>query len=316
MPLIKYDSSIRLKGVRREVLDHCASIIAEYDQMGYSLTLRQLYYQLVARDLLPAQWADPATGSTNNVRSYKKVGDIVGDGRMAGIIDWNAIEDPLRTTKGNNHWNSPDEIIDAVAKQYMIDKWADQEYRVEVWVEKNALEDVVSRAARACDVSYLACRGYTSLSSMWKSAMSLAAYAKKGQTPVILHLGDHDPSGIDMSRDIEDRTRMFMGETGSSLIFKRIALNMDQIEKYDPPPNPAKETDSRCKGYKAEHGDESWELDALDVRVIDKLIRDEVAKHCDSHRFKKLSAREREERALLAATSENWPKIASMVNRL
>lgn len=77
---------------------------------------------------------------------------------------------------------------------------------------------------------------------------------------VILHLGDHDPSGIDMTRDISDRLELF----GADVEVKRIALNWDQIDEFTPPPNPAKLSDSRAGAYIAEYGDESWELDALE----------------------------------------------------
>src|SRR5436190_19129181 len=104
------------------MIDKCNKLIATYSAQGYSLTLRQLYYQFVSRDWLPAEWADPNTGSTNNQKSYDKLGIIVGDGRMAGLIDWNAIEDRTRNIDGNTHWTSPASIIRAVANQYQIDK--------------------------------------------------------------------------------------------------------------------------------------------------------------------------------------------------
>jgi len=94
-----------------------------------------------------------------------------------------------------------------------------------------------------------------------------------GQRPIVFHLGDHDPSGIDMTRDNRDRLSLF---AGVDITVVRLALNMEQIERYRPPPNPAKVTDSRFEAYQREYGDESWELDALNPEVIHNLIENNV----------------------------------------
>lgn len=278
MPLKKY-KNIRFSAEKTEIVNHINRIVPEYDKLGYSLTLRQVFYQFVARDLFPESWADSETGSTNNEKSYKKLGDIISDGRLAGLIDWNAIVDRTREIDGNNHWDSPATIVQSCASQFQLDKWSSQKYRVECWVEKDALEGVVGKAAKALDVQFFSCRGYASMTSIWDAGQRLKEYAKAGQVPVILHLGDHDPSGIDMSRDIEERVKLFMDGLGGEMVFKRIALNMDQVTTYSPPPNPAKVTDSRFKKYQEEFGDESWELDALDPTVIDTLVTEEVLKY-------------------------------------
>lgn len=137
--------------------------------------------------------------------------------------------------------------------------------------EKDALLDPIERAARAADVPYLACRGYVSLSAMWQASQR---FSEDGRPVVLIHLGDHDPSGIDMTRDIDARLNEVFAE--ADVTVKRIALNMDQIEQYHPPPNPAKITDSRAAGYIQEFGRESWELDALAPDVIEQLITDEI----------------------------------------
>jgi hypothetical protein len=149
------------------------------------------------------------------------------------------------------------------------------------WVEKDALIDVVQRAVGGLNATSFSCRGYTSSSEIWGAARRIEGYLRSPDVEhvTILHLGDHDPSGIDMTRDIGDRVREFVvgdGYPGRKLRIKRIALNMDQIEQYDPPPNPAKDTDSRFAGYVTQYGEESWELDALEPKVLVDLIRGEV----------------------------------------
>lgn len=101
----------------------------------------------------------------------------------------------------------------------------------------------------------------------------------KGQRPIVFHLGDHDPSGIDMTRDNRDRLEMF---AGTPVIVQRLGLNMDQIEQLKPPPNPTKLTDSRAEAYVQRFGQESWELDALDPSYIRSLIGNAVERIRDS----------------------------------
>jgi len=260
MSLIKYIEK-DFRGPSLTIIDKANEIIQEYRKQGFVLTLRQLYYQFVARDLVP-----------NTTQSYKRLGGIINDGRLAGLIDWEAIEDRTRNVSSQAHWESPADILRACASQYRIDKWARQANRPEVWIEKEALAGVVEGVCQELDISFLSCRGYTSQSEMWSSSQRLAGMARSGQTPIILHFGDHDPSGIDMTRDIKGRLELFMG----GLDLRRLALNMDQVKKHKPPPNPAKTTDSRFIGYVQMYGPDSWELDALEPAMICELIREAV----------------------------------------
>lgn len=151
MKICYIEKSFAAKSVK--VIDLCNGIIAEYTKQGYSLTLRQLYYQLVARGHIG-----------NRTTEYKRLGSIVNDARLAGLIDWDAIEDRTRNVKTIASWTSPQEIVDACADSFAYDHWADQPCHVEVWVEKEALAGVIDRAATRLDVPHLSCRGYMSQS--------------------------------------------------------------------------------------------------------------------------------------------------------
>lgn len=314
----------------RAVIAQANQICADYAAQGYDLTLRQLYYQFVARDLIE-----------NSQRSYKRLGSIVNDARLAGSLDWDYIVDRTRNVEIPTSWESPAHIIEAAAQSYRIDRWEGQPYRIEVWVEKDALGGVIERACERDRVPWFSCRGYTSQSEIWGAAQRLRGYVDDGQVPVILHLGDHDPSGIDMTRDIRERLSMFMtqdwlnqampdvqrvtrgdiwehmaewihhirGENdlpnsdGDSddmpLIVERIALNSDQVDQYQPPPNPAKLSDSRAREYVLMHGYDSWELDALEPTVLGELIHDSIDEYRHEDLYQEALERESTERARL-----------------
>ena len=337
MPRIAY-RDINFRQATLEIIRAANAICAEYAAAGYSLTLRQLYYQFVARGLI-----------ANKQSEYKRLGSIVDDARYAGLLDWNYIVDRTRRMRELPHWgdgpeeepeNNAHSFITAVMPQFRIEKWATQPLRMEVWIEKDALIDVIARPANALDIPYFACRGYNSTSNAWDAARRIEGYYDAGaERVVILHLGDHDPEGIDMSRDIEARFRTFLDGDGyqqgwsdmtagefnadsnqpDMLAFeiRRIALNMDQVRQYNPPPNPAKETSSRYTGYVDQFGTTtSWELDALDPPTIDALIRAEVESERDADLWEAAEHNERVGKELLEKTSANWNEVVEYLGTL
>ena len=272
------------------LLDVINSIIDEYSAGGYSLTVRQTYYQLVARGLIP-----------NNGKSYDRVQGLISDGRLAGLVSWTAIEDRGRTLRGYETQRSPGAAVRQAAAHYKLDLWAGQRFRPEVWVEKAALEGVVERICSQLRVDFYATRGYDSQSQSWAAGRRFADYVARGQTPVVLHLGDHDPSGIDMTRDNTERLALFAGFRVSVV---RIALNYDQVLRYAPPPNPAKMSDSRAESYVRQYGDESWELDALDPRVMQDLIEEHVLRMRDEQAWSERLAEEVADKRLMEEFAE------------
>lgn len=260
MPKIEYQS-YRFYPVTLRLIEKADAILSEHFDNGYRLTLRQLYYQFVGLTLIP-----------NTLKSYNNLKGTISRARLAGLLDWDHMVDRSRRLGEWASWENPEELLEENVAVYTIDKWADQKYRVEVWVEKDALADVVMQAVRPWQVPYFSCRGYTSTSSLWEAGNRLAGYQDDGQTPVIIYLGDHDPSGLDMTRDIGERTRLFMG----GVDVQRIALSIEQVEEFRLPPNPTKVTDSRSPLYMARHGRKSWELDALKPDYIKAIIEAKI----------------------------------------
>lgn len=355
MPKICYQKITFRDADKIDAVSTANRLIETYQRQGYILTLRQLYYQFVAKDLFSesrkwswtgAKWVRDSAGTKNAEPNYKWLGDVVADARMGGYIDWEAVEDRTREIDAVSHWETPSAILRTCHNSFRVDKWTTQKTRIEVWVEKDAIEGIAKKAAHAQDVPLFSCRGYGSLSSLWESANRLKEHIKKGQKVVLLHLGDHDPSGIDMSRDIADRLNKFIwtdlirevaghfdeddkkGENFSGLVIdtasreygfdeedlwekkvievRRIALTMDQINQYNPPPNPAKATDARYKEYQKLHGDESWELDALEPSVLDSLITSEIDKIKDHELYAQREGEEKGHRDQLKAASDHW----------
>ena len=255
---------------RQKTLDQIEvmnEIIADYMADGYRLTVRQLYYQLVSRNEIP-----------NTERSYQNTISLVSNARLGGLMDWNAIEDRTRAVRSQNHWNNVEQIIRATISNYYLDRWDNQKYRPIVMIEKDALIGVIQSMCDRLDVPYLSCRGYASQTVLRNYGYGrMATQIMRNKHPVILHLGDLDPSGLDMSRDLSERLAMFSdGIEGIDFTFKRIALSMEQVDELQPPPNPAKVTDSRFEAYREIYGEESWELDALPPAYINDLLKKEI----------------------------------------
>ena len=245
------------------VILQAIAILDEYADQGYDLSLRQLYYQLVSRDLIP-----------NTDRDYKRLGGIVKNARLAGVMDWEMIVDRGRWTDFQSTWETPAEIMAAAVADFRIDKWETQGRHIEVMVEKAALEGVLIPVCHELQVRFTANKGYLSTSAMYKIGKRLRHFAWMGKTCHVLYLGDHDPSGLDMDRDIYDRLDMF-SEGGVDGV-KRLALTMDQINEYNPPENPTKLKDSRASDYIYQYGMSSWELDALEPSVLAELVTSAV----------------------------------------
>lgn len=277
------EHNFRAKNMR--IVEKANEIIGSYEAQGFKLTLRQLYYQFVAQDLLQ-----------NNQKSYDNLGGIVKKAREAGLISLDAIEDRTRWLRNKSHWNNPQQILNAAIKSYEVDKWENQLYRPEVWIEKDALVGVIERVCEELDVPYFSCRGFGSLSELWRAGQRFKRYIEGGQRPLVIHLGDHDPSGIDMTRDNAKRLSLFAENT---IQIQRIALNHEQVEEYSPPPNQAKKTDSRARGYIEKYGASSWELDALDPSVIVGLVRDAIDSVRDQSLWQEAEQREKDGRVQL-----------------
>lgn len=228
------------------IIDICNNIIDEYIQQDLKLTLRQLYYQLVSKNVI-----------SNSEREYSRLSDIVSSARLAGLVDWDAIEDRVRRSHRKSEFDNLEDLIHSAISSYRLPRWKEQQYYVELWVEKDALAGVLLPIADKYHVTLMVNRGYSSQSAMYESAQRITSrmIEYNNKTGMILYLGDFDPSGEDMVRDIQERMNLF----GVDVSVVKLALTMEQVKEYNPPPNPAKISDPRAYAFIEKFGKYSWE---------------------------------------------------------
>lgn len=294
---------VKFRQSSRALINQANEIIEQYQAQGLRMSLRQLYYRLVAANIIP-----------NAERSYKNLSNIISDGRLAGLIDWDAIEDRVRVPRMSSEWDSIKDLVDSALASYRLPRWKGQENHVELWVEKDAISNVLSPLTREFHVTLMVNRGYSSQSAMYESAQRFRANdtidsgEREGESrnAILLYLGDHDPSGEDMVRDVESRLEMFGVE---NLTVKKIALTTAQVRQYNPPPNPAKITDPRAADYIAQHGPSSWEVDALPPDVLAQIVREELEAVTDMDLMNEVKEQEKlDKKELLKAVEKIMKK--------
>jgi hypothetical protein len=269
----------RFKRATKEFLADVLAVVDRYAQMGYKMSLRQLYYQMVTEKVIP-----------NQQKYYAKLSKVLSDARLCGIVDWDIIEDRTRRPYRKSNFQGAKELMESAIYSLRLPRHYDQENYVELWTEKDALYSVLQPIADDYHVPLVVNRGYSSSSAMYRS---FNRFRYKHQKPIIIYLGDHDPSGLDMDRDINDRMEMF----GVEMKIDRLALTKSQINKHSLPPDPAKITDPRIRGYIEEHGKGSWEVDALSPPILDKLVRSKLETYIDMDKYNAWIPREDEIKA-------------------
>ena len=195
------DGSVRYwTDEKQNIIDQVISIVTSYSRQGLVLTLRQLHYQFVSKDMK----------YVNHQTAYKKLGTILDDCRYAGLIDWNAIEDRGRIPHIKYYVHDLEDALQDAVRQYRLDRQKGQQNVVEVWTEKDALSGIFKKTTEKYHVKLVVNKGYTSSSAAYKSYKRFADSITDGKKVTILYFGDHDPSGLDMIRDINDRLLFFL----------------------------------------------------------------------------------------------------------
>lgn len=283
----------KFKKASLKIIEQANEIIERYQADEIQLTLRQLYYQFVSH----------VEGFENSDRSYKNLGWLISEARLCGLIDWSAIDD-LGRVPALPSWDTDlgtflSQMRD-MGSAYALDRWAGQDYYIELHVEKQAAQSVLKPVAETFGIGFSMNRGYSSQTAFYDAGKRFIAAAEDGKECICLYAGDHDPSGEDMVRDFEDRMQLF----GAPVEMRKIAITMPQIKQFKCPPNPAKITDSRAKAYIERHGNQSWELDALDPKELRKVFEKEIKSLIDTKAMQAVLAREQRERAIITTALE------------
>jgi hypothetical protein len=282
--------TVNFRAKTMAMIDQANEILEEYAAQGFVLTLRQLYYQFVARLFL-----------ANDDREYGRLGRTMTDVRRAGLVNWDHIEDRTRELETFSFWHSPVQAIRDVAHGYCENPWVSQLSRPEVWIEKAALIGVIGPACVRWRVPHMAARGYPSHSELYSAGKRFSLLLESGLTPIVFYLGDHDPSGLDMTRSLEAELSLYARHPIEVI---RLGLNLNQVRELRIPPIPAKETDKCYEQYVRETGcSESWELDTLSPTFIDGLIERAISDLVDHEAWDEALDYEQANRDLLARTA-------------
>jgi hypothetical protein len=287
----------------RKIISAVSEVCVEYKQMGYKLTSRQAYYQLVTRNIIP-----------NEQAAYKSVTRYIDAAKKAGLLPWDMFEDRARTLEGYHgkpeHGPHQIDLLEVIETElrtcFYSDMWAGQPYHAEVFVEKAALVEIISRVADDTQVAYCACRGYSSGQLLKETADRFIEHERGGTKCVLLYVGDFDPSGVQMSEDMQRRLSLF----GSSAKVRRLALNFDQVQKLSLPENPVKKTDTRSGAFMRKYGAGCWELDALEPATLEGIVRDGIIELFDGGIREKNLA---EKRAYVTGKREEYAPVLRMI---
>ena len=259
-----------------ELLDQVLKIIDSYD---FSLTLRQIYYQLVAKQIIP-----------NKQEYYKKLSRVCVAGRDEGILPEEAFADRLRAVDKPGAWLDLNSFMETVKRSYNKDKWDNQPKYLEIWTEKDALRSVLTEITYQYDVSLMVARGQLSRTAIYEASERYKA--KADRECYLYYCGDFDPSGLSIYDSIKNR----IGNFGVSINYERIALTEEQIKKYRLPSDPGKQSDPNYNKFVALYSDDKVvELDSLPPDILRDIIRECITKNIDPGLLAQVQKKERDE---------------------
>lgn len=297
---------------RQELLAQVGSVLEELRGF-WPLTLRQLYYQLVARLVIK-----------NSLNQYKRLSALLAKARLDGLVPWEALEDRSRLTLHSGGWADQREFTKAELEDLLVgyrrDLLQGQSQALELWIEKDALSRIAHGAAFPYCVPVIVARGFSSVSYVNECRKRLERNAKMGKRTVILYFGDLDPSGWEMLPAMLETLQVEM-ELGDLVKGVRCALTPAQVERYRLPPSieAMKATDSRTPNFKAMLRGDGYpddlavELDALPPATLAGLVRESIEAHLDLSLFER--EREREEAERLELARLKW-RIQSVARSL
>lgn len=260
-----------------KLIDAAYEVLGEY----YPMTLRQIFYQLVARHVI-----------NNSMSEYQRLSNALVKARQEGIIPFEWIEDRVRRPRVVSMWRGLPDFLETVRHVYRRDIWDSQPQYVEVWLEKDALSGIFEDITREYGVTLVVGRGYNSWSAYKEAADRIR---EQGKPAIILYFGDFDPSGEDIVRALGESLPFF----GISPKIKKVALTKEDVINYQLPPDFTKKTDARARKFIEKHGDIAVELDALPLPVLRRKVQEAIKANLDLEALAEVLEIEEQERQSL-----------------
>ena len=262
------------------LLEQIKEVIEGYD---FALTLRQIYYQLVAKQIIP-----------NEQKYYGQLSRLCVIGRDERMLPEDMFADRLRQIDKPSAWKNLKDFMVTVKWAYSKDKWIDQDKYIEIWTEKDALRGVIDTVTHAFGVGLLVVRGQVSRTAIYESYKRISKQVMDGKECHLYYFGDFDPSGLSIYDSLVERLERF-GPLGTDIHFERIALTADQIAEYNLPQDPAKQSDPNYRKFVAKYGDNVVELDSLPPDALRDLIKDCIRPNIDEDILLQTQEMEQEE---------------------
>lgn len=244
----------------REKLDIVKALIEPYE----AITLRGIHYLLVSNNV-----------TENTPKAYNSLGELIKWARLTGEVPFDKIIDETREPRRQEIFDDPVDALRGRLMAYRSDWWIDQLEYIEVWLEKRTLTRIVYPVSNRYGVYLCVGGGYQSWSEIYDGKGRFEAY--KNRPCYILYLGDFDPSGEDMDRDISER----FDTLGCSVTVERVAITPGDAREHNLPPQFAKPTDTRTPAFVQKYGAYGWELDALHPNVLQAKTKAAIQAHCD-----------------------------------
>lgn len=278
----------------------------------YAMTLRQLFYALVSAGAIPKVEA-----------SYGRLKRVMRDLREDGSVPWSWLVDHTRSVFRPRTWDGLEDLLGDTLALYRRDLMRGQDVAIQLWAESDSIGSVIAQVAdRYCVPTFIG-RGYSARGYLWAAAQDAVAAHAAGKEVHILHVGDHDPSGVDIYRDVEETLRLYakavelgqpvallrrhwstelIADLSPWLVFERLALTAEQIVEHDLPVRPPKASDARTASFS---GPGAVEVEALPIDVLLALVEDAILARIDADALRVAELAEESERAIarrIAAT--------------
>lgn len=262
------------------ILNRAAELVRQVDG---GCTLRQLFYLCVSEGLFP-----------NRLASYKGLSHHSAIARRDGTFP--ALLDQTRRVRRYPTWESPAAARKWLVAIYRVDRTAGQPHNIVLGIEKATLVEQFVNWFGDYGFPIVPCQGY---SSQTLTDAVAALCDDDGRPGVLIYVGDHDPSGVDIQRDFALRVDGF-----DEVI--RVAILPEHVEAYGLTPFPGKASDSRAAGFEARFGElVQVEVEAMAPNVLRSLVEQAIGRYHDRPAFEACVRREFAERATLMTVDDD-----------